>query len=257
VLNSKTVTYFGHTAKLIDHPRYDNFYKKLIAQRWEPQTFDVLSRMIDKHTTYIDIGAWIGVTPLWAAAKAKRVIAVEPDPFCLEVLRFLIAENRCENITLIEGALAEKSRVDLAANGEFGSSESSLLDAKGKNTVEVAGITVEEILQRAGPGEKFCKVDIEGFEYEMIDKLVEFLVPEMKALQLAIHPQLLIKAKKWLPLVGRFKAASQTWGLVTQLRKKGFAVEAKNGSPFAYILKDILFSWKIRGTDLVALKVVK
>jgi FkbM family methyltransferase len=257
VLKSKTLTYYGYTAKLLDDPRYDIFYQKLVSQRWEPATFDVLSRLVDADTTYIDIGAWIGVTPLWAAQKARHVVAVEPDPFCTQVLRFLMSENGTTNITLMEGALANERIVALGENGGFGSSESSLLSAKSKNTVSVAGISVAEILKRAGTGSKFCKIDIEGFEYEMIDKLVEFAVPEMKALQLAIHPQLLIRSKDWSPVHARFRAAFQTWHLVRKLQNKEFNVAANGRSPFVYILKNILFAWKVRGTDLLASRVVQ
>jgi FkbM family methyltransferase len=257
VLKSKTLTYFGHTAKLLDDPRYDTFYKKLITRRWEPATFDVLSRMVDADTTYIDIGAWIGVTPLWAAGRARHVIAVEPDPFCTSVLRFLMVENGSTNITLLEGALANERTVALGENGGFGSSESSLLAAKGRDTVSVTGLSVEEILDHAGPGAKFCKIDIEGFEYEMIDKLVNFRVPEMKAIQLAIHPQLLIRSKDWPPIISRFRAALQTWNLVRKLECKDFNITASGRSPLVYIVKSILFGWKVRGTDLLASRSLK
>jgi FkbM family methyltransferase len=252
VLKSKTVTYFGHTAELVDDPRYNTFYGKLTSNQWEPDTFQVLARMLDGNTTYIDIGAWIGVTPLWASAKAKQVVAVEPDPYCIGALRFLMAKNACTNITLMEGALAFDRVVELSEKGGFGSSESSLLAGKGQHTVTVRGISVEDVLAQAGPGPKFCKVDIEGFEYEMMDQLVALAVPEMKAVQIAVHPKLLMRAKGWWPVVGRVRAAYATWRLVQKLRARNLGVTAKNLSPVFYILTDVILTYKVRGTDLLA-----
>ena len=98
---SKTLTYHGLTAKLIDDARYDKFYAQLVAGNWEPATFDVLAAMVDSSTTYIDIGAWIGVTPLWAASRAKKVIAVEIEQGLLDYIdstKVMLPENKRSRI---------------------------------------------------------------------------------------------------------------------------------------------------------------
>lgn len=251
MLKSKTLIFFGHKAKLIDDARYDKFYSKLITGKWEPETFKVLAAMIDGTTTYIDIGAWIGVTPLWAAAVAKKVVAVEPDPYCVQILRFLIGENGCQNIVLLDGALAKEDFVELGEKGSFGSSESSLLIKPGQKTVQVKGVRVSDILKEAGDGPKFCKVDIEGFEYEITDQLLNLIVPEMKGLQLAIHPQLLIKSRHWVWGSGRLRAAAATINIVNCFKNAGFNVKANGMTPWMFVLTHILLAPKIRGTDLL------
>lgn len=247
---SKTLTYHGLTAKLIDDARYDKFYAKLVAGNWEPATFDVLAAMVDSSTTYIDIGAWIGVTPLWAASRAKKVIAVEPDPYCVQTLKFLITENACKNLVLLDGALAKEEVVELGENGGFGSSESSLLVKTGQNTVKVRGVKISDILKEAGHGPKFCKIDIEGFEYEITDHLLELAVPEMKGMQVAIHPQLLLKAKRWPWGIGHLMAAAATWQLIKSLSNAGFDVKANGKTPWLYVLSQIILAPKIRGAEL-------
>ena len=84
------ITYHGETVTLADLPEYRKFYRKLESGAWEPRTFRVLSDQLGPDVTYIDIGGWIGVTPFWAAKRAKRVIVVEPDPKCRGILKALL-----------------------------------------------------------------------------------------------------------------------------------------------------------------------
>src|SRR4051794_29174276 len=107
------IRYAGRVVALPDLPQYAKFYRKLRTGQWEPQTFAVLGRNTDENTVYIDIGAWIGVTPLWAAQAAKAVIAVEPDPACCEVLRVLATSH--ENVTVMQGALSREAEVRINA----------------------------------------------------------------------------------------------------------------------------------------------
>ena len=65
-------------------------------------------RYVKETDVVLDIGAWIGVTPFWTAQIAKHVIAVEPDPKCLEILRALAP--RYPNVTVVEAALATEVR---------------------------------------------------------------------------------------------------------------------------------------------------
>src|SRR5450432_1471861 len=85
---SKTITYFGRSVTFPHLPDHAAFFEKLAAERWDGGgLFRFLSRYVDEKTTYIDVGAWLGVSPFWAAQRAKSVIAVEPDPVCIRALR--------------------------------------------------------------------------------------------------------------------------------------------------------------------------
>src|SRR5262245_28505170 len=119
-LRTVSINYAGHTVTLPDLPEYAKFYEKLAGGKWESHTFETLSRSLDADTVYIDIGAWIGVTPMWSAQLAKSVVAVEPDPKCIEILRSLAVHT--SNVTVIEGAFSPCSSVIISAGDEFGSS---------------------------------------------------------------------------------------------------------------------------------------
>lgn len=61
-----------------------------IYPTWEITTFEVFDKYLDKDKYYIDIGAWIGPTVLYAAQKTKRVIAFEPDNIAFNALKKIL-----------------------------------------------------------------------------------------------------------------------------------------------------------------------
>src|SRR5688500_9227826 len=66
-------------------PSHDpRFWKLVTAGGWEPDTFVVLNRMLSGGTPYVDCGAWIGPTVLYAACKGARVTAFECDPVAIQ-----------------------------------------------------------------------------------------------------------------------------------------------------------------------------
>jgi FkbM family methyltransferase len=187
------ITYHGETVTLADLPEYRKFYGKLASGIWEPRTFRTLSDQLRPDVTYIDIGGWIGVTPFWAAKRAKRVIVVEPDPKCRTILKALLPLY--PNVTLTESALSPEACLTLNAVDGFGSSETSALAiGDGCPTVTVDGCSMAELLNRAGPGPLVVKIDIEGYEYEIADELRQLDSDEVRAIQLALHPALYEKS---------------------------------------------------------------
>ncbi len=186
------ITYHGETVTLADLPEYRKFYGKLVSGVWEPRTFRVLSDQLRPGVTYIDIGGWIGVTPFWAARRAKRVIVVEPDPKCRSILKALLPLY--PNVTLAECALSPKARLTLNAVEGFGSSETSALAIGDGASVDVPGCSMAELLERAGPGPVFVKIDIEGYEYEIADELRILDAGGVAGVQLALHPALYEKS---------------------------------------------------------------
>jgi FkbM family methyltransferase len=192
-MNVFDITYHGETVTLADLPEYRKFYGKLAGGDWEPRTFRALSDQLGPDVTYVDIGGWIGVTPFWAARRAKRVIVVEPDPKCRAILKDLLPLY--PNVILTETALSPEARVTLNAVDGFGSSETSALAIGGDcPTVTVEGCSMAELLNRARPGPLVVKIDIEGYEYEIADELRRLDSQDVKAIQLALHPALYEKS---------------------------------------------------------------
>lgn len=249
-VKTRTVTYAGRTVALPDLPRYAKFYTKLASGTWEPRTFAILGRNLTPATTYLDIGAWIGVTPFWAAGLAGKVIAVEPDPASREILRALAPAH--PNLTLLEGALSPDAQVTINAVDGFGSSESSLLAIGTGARDSARGWRMTEILALAGPGPVFAKIDIEGYEYLVPTELAGLLTADLTGLQLAVHPDLYARTLTGPAALRRLRAALATRRLARLFTPRFGAPKIhKHGSLLSYLLFGVLLRVKPRGTDLV------
>jgi FkbM family methyltransferase len=77
------------------------------------------------------------VTPVYATKLAKHVISIEPEPFCIDAIQQTITFNRLDNVTLVPAALSAENSTDLFMVGGGGSSITSLVSAKGVESVSV------------------------------------------------------------------------------------------------------------------------
>jgi FkbM family methyltransferase len=240
----------GRSVRLADLPEYRKFYEKLAAGQWEPNTIATLARYLDKDTVLIDIGAWIGVTPFFGAGLAKAVVAVDPDPRCAAILRRLAVG--CEKVSVIQGALADAPSVAIHAVDGFGSSETSVLDIGNSDCAAANGLHLRDILNRAQGAPIFVKVDIEGYEFLIggeLDALAHFPV---KAVQIAVHPQLYERTLHGSRLARRFKTVLATWGLARRLGRHFSRPRLfKYPNLVTYILLGVILRATPRGADLL------
>jgi FkbM family methyltransferase len=247
------ITYHGETVTLADLPEYRKFYGKLADGVWEPRTFRTLGEQLGPEVTYIDIGGWIGVTPFWAAKRAKRVIVVEPDPKCRSILKELLPLY--PNVTLSECALSPEACLTLNAIDGFGSSETSALAiGDGSTSITVEGCSMAELLRQAGPGPVFVKIDIEGYEYSIADELKLLDSDQVKGVQLALHPALYEKSLGGFWLFRRGKTLIATARLARLYRRleRAGAVGIFPGLA-AYLAQGVALTSCPKGADILFL----
>jgi FkbM family methyltransferase len=244
------VKYFGQTIALPDLPEYEKFYRNLEAEKWEPNTFRTLREYLDEATVFIDIGGWIGVTTLWASRFAKRVIVVEPDPRCAQILSALCAGR--SDITVLEQAFSDEPSVILHAIDGFGSSETTPLDIAGGEQRIVPGVSAGAIVSHAGREKIFVKIDIEGYEYRIAGEIAKFADYDLRGLQCALHPQLYERSITGNRLSRRLKTFLATANFA-YLRRDLSAMppRAKYASMLSYLLFGVLFRAVPKGTDLL------
>lgn len=249
-MNTLEVNYAGQTVTLADLPEYAKFYRKLSTGAWEPRTFDVLSRNLDGDTVCVDIGAWIGVTSLWATKTAKAVIAVEPDPKCIAILRALAPQ--APNLTLLEGAISNRSSVAINAVDGFGSSETSVLDIGDGESASVRGIDLDTIMALARGAPAFVKIDIEGYEFALCDEFAKLKTYRLRGLQLALHPALYARSLRGPALLRRLRAAWAVWLLLRALSAfLARPVFARYSGVTDYVLRGVIFRRAPKGVDAV------
>lgn len=129
-----------------------------------------------------DIGAHVGSRVRAWRQLGVRVIAVEPQPDCLRVLRLLFGRDPDVIIVpMAVGASAGRVRMDISTAAPTVSSMSrdwiesvtpdpSFARVRWDRAIEVDVTTLDELIARHGEP-AFCKIDVEGFEVEVLEGL--------------------------------------------------------------------------------------
>ncbi len=162
-------------------PGNDKFWRKVAAGQWERKTFRFLDRCLRADSVYLDVGAWIGPTVLFAATRCKTVYCVEPDPVAYQRLLANLQLNRIDNVLPFHGALAIANGSVQIANAEgFGNSETRVTagssDEGEGGHATVLAITLSDLLRWWGIERiDVLKMDIEGAEFALIPSLIDLL----------------------------------------------------------------------------------
>jgi FkbM family methyltransferase len=177
---------------------------------WEQDTFHILEHY--KHRKggiYIDVGAWIGPTVLYAANIYKKVIAIEPDQVAVKRLKENLSANSFDTIVLIEKGLSSVNGTsEFGGNGELGNSESTLLISNKEEYLSYSGIhttlwknqqnhivsietiTIESLIEQQNINPKdisLIKMDIEGGEKIVVPALIDFLKIHKPVFYISLH----------------------------------------------------------------------
>ena len=148
---------------------------------WEPHTFNALDRFLDDRHSYVDVGAWIGPTLLYASHLARHCYGLEPDPVAFARLRenvFLNPQLK-QRITLYQQCLATSTglrRLGNRTSRHGGDSMSSTLYAESQLHWDVPSVTLQDFVACNGIQDcSFIKMDIEGGEFEVIPAIADYL----------------------------------------------------------------------------------
>jgi FkbM family methyltransferase len=176
------------------------FWDRAAAGAWEPELLAVLEAQVSPGAVFLDIGAWVGPTALFAALLGAEVVAVEADPAAADRLAANLAANPglAPHVRVLRrAASARPGRIRLGAARKPGDSMSSVLHAAREASWEAEAATPADLFaaaQEAGPGPLVVKIDIEGGEYDLLPALAAALPGRTRALIAAFHPALLREA---------------------------------------------------------------
>ena len=172
--------------------RNDPYWQSIAQADWEPETFRIFERFIDRAHSYIDMGAFIGPTLLYGCQIARRAYGIEPDPVAFRELKHNIDANRpvTDNVELFELCIAPRSgEVAIGNCGDGGDSVSSQLFGDRRTHWTVPGLSFEDFVrQNAITDCNFIKIDIEGGEYQLLPTMSNYLRAHRPTLHLSLHP---------------------------------------------------------------------
>lgn len=148
------------------------FFWDVFISSWEPFTLSWIKNYSDNSKAFLDIGAWIGPTSLWASSFYKSVYSFEPDPVAYDHL-VKNSELNADNINTFNAAITSTGEdIEIYSRGGLGSSMTSMYTGDFLFG-SVKGFSLSEALKLDDFG--LIKIDIEGGERLLIDKLVEEL----------------------------------------------------------------------------------
>ncbi len=143
--------------------------------------------MLKPGDVVLDCGANVGEVTVPLARTGAHVHAFEPDPYAFGKLSK--ATKGMENVTLHNAAVGVSSgsiklmRADNFDNNPRGASVKStvisggrMIAEEGKNTIDVALVSLPEFIadmKEKHGGIAFLKMDIEGAELEILEKMLE------------------------------------------------------------------------------------
>ncbi len=162
-----------------------------------------------------DIGAHVGSRVRAWRSLGARVVAVEPQPDCLRVLRLLF--GRDDGVVIVPGAVgatAGRARLGISsATPTVSSMSTEWIESVGADhrfarvrwdrTIEVPVATVDDLVARHGDP-AFVKVDVEGFEVDVLAGLTR----PVRALSFEYLPAAHDAARQALDLVDRLGAGA-------------------------------------------------
>ncbi len=147
------------------HPFYSSFYQVFVEN-----SYPNLLRLLKAGDTVIDTGANAEVLTVMASSlvgESGRVIAVEPDPENLAILKKNIAINSLKNVEVVGRALFSESNqvINMMSNGTMSHVVAQEKDPKNLlKMFKVNTITFDDLLLDLGISPAFLKMDIEGSE---------------------------------------------------------------------------------------------
>ena len=165
------------------------FWSEYHETGWEEDTLKIFKEHINSETNFVDIGAWLGVTSLYAlACGCKTIHSVEGNPESYILLKKTIELNNIQHIIKTKNILIGNKNCESVRFGRKTSSASRISET-GEFSVKMQTFTsyIEEIGMH-DYNKAFIKIDIEGSELLIIDQLNDLFSKTKAKIFMALHP---------------------------------------------------------------------
>jgi FkbM family methyltransferase len=170
----------------------DDNYLDHIRGAFEPQMVTLFDALLQPEDTVLDIGANIGCTAILFGSRSRRVLGFEPSPSTYAFLRKNIAASGLTNVAAYNvglGKTAGRFELTFAADNRSGGFVSDKMQASTGHQVEAIEIAQGDAFLRDAGIEHvdFVKIDVEGFERDVIEGLAQTLAASRPAVTLELN----------------------------------------------------------------------
>lgn len=135
----------------------------------------LLKRVLSHGGLFVDVGANVGAYTLVASEQSRaRVLAFEPHPATFALLQENLRRNGRKNVSLSCAAVGDQVGV-LSISDTPGSPITHVISGDSAAAIEVPVVRLDVELERRELSADVVKIDVEGFEYEVLRGLGECL----------------------------------------------------------------------------------
>lgn len=135
----------------------------------------LLQYLLREGGVFFDVGANIGSYTLIAAESQKAwVFAFEPHPGTCRLLKANVELNGRTNVTVLDVALTSADSAGMITD-EVGSAMNHLVYGQAQSGVPVVCRRAETVCRDHGVVPNYVKVDVEGFEYDVLEGFGPYL----------------------------------------------------------------------------------
>ena len=167
-----------------------SLYSRFYFNIYEKEEVTLLKKYLDGHENVLELGACIGVVSCMTNSLLnypENQISVEANPELISYLKNNKEINECKFI-ILNGIVSENEEVsfyiyDAAFSGSTFKKENSNYQRK----VKIGGFTPQQLEEKYGIEFNTLIMDIEGGEFEFIEKFKPWLL-KVKKLFIEFHP---------------------------------------------------------------------
>ncbi|HUP19309.1 MAG TPA: FkbM family methyltransferase [Gemmatimonadota bacterium] len=160
---------------------------RFVRGDYESYNVPAFLEAVNRGEVVYDVGAHVGYFTAIASLRvgpAGRVVAFEPRPVNLGLLRRHVEANRLENVTVVDAGVGRESG---EAHFEEGTgSGTGKISRTGRLTVRV--VRLDDVVGQEGfPPPDFIKIDVEGGELDVLEGARHLLERGRPRLLVGIH----------------------------------------------------------------------